>query len=115
MANSRPDDMNTQGLIRWAAEYVGWGRELESPAWDTGKRDSLPGLSRYDLHALVGLVEDKVRGDDHLLWDIEPQRCVARKYRTGLHVATGEWIHKDPLIARLGALRQLVEKIENGN
>ena len=89
---------DTTDLIRRAEGYAGY-------KWN--------GL-RSELHALTGLVEDKVEwrairmfspDDIHgPLWECQVE--------DGEYVATVQ--ANDPLIARLGALMQLVEKIEEG-
>ena len=86
-------------LIRRAAKYLGW-------AWE-----NIPN-TRPQLHALTGLVEDKVRETGVFTIKSWQSGCQIR------YVVLGEWretdfVHDDPLIARLGALMQLVEKIDD--
>ena len=109
---------DTTDLIREAAEYVGWdcfydkltGHYLFSTA--SGDIDC---PDRAGLHALTGLVEDEVRGAPPFL--VRGVYVVRIEDEWLCHVTTVTGPHtyrhrdKDPLIARLGALMQLVEKI----
>jgi hypothetical protein len=107
-------------LIRRAAEYVGAVRpEHGSAVFLLGKKPTLIRFydpPRWAIHALTGLVEDKVRdGFPHL--DLEScSGLVDGKPETWFCIrAAGKWTkfkHEDPLIARLGALMQLVEKVD---
>lgn len=87
---------DTQDLIRRAAEYTDF---CFMPA---------QGLeARWYLHALTGLVEDKLRNETAT--PIQTQEAI----RKGLE---DEWVSDgeppDYLIARLDVLMQLVEKLE---
>lgn len=85
-------------LIRWATEYVDVNLDLEKFN------------GRAYLHALVGLVHDKIR-EKHPHAGIaitgSDQRCKA--YVTGYEHSDKDWA-----IAFLGALREAANAIERG-
>jgi len=120
-------------LIARAAEYVGWwvhmpGEKRKSghPAWayewGEGVDESdlmYPETCRHDLHALTGLVEDKVRGEvPDLVLTQEQGSANACLVGTvddkGVFNSPGPGFHKDWLYARLGALMALADQLGEG-
>ena len=102
---------DTTDLIRWAAEYVGWqlrGYHSNGKAWYSDNIQTVycPALVRAHFHALTGVVEDKVRMEYCIILTIWADACEVENLDNKILVK-----NEDLLIARLGALMQLVEKI----
>ena len=102
---------DTTELIRRAAEYVEWkpiGNDWLHP---TRPWRLQPSEERYDLGALVTLVEDKVREK------FGPPCIEIMPSYTKVSVPVGDAMvfytfeHEDQLIALLGALMQVAEKL----
>ena len=106
-------------MIRKAAEIIGWS--LESGRNDLfTDEDCLPWNpfdSRSDLHALVGLLEDKVREKRDLTMTLEPRRghpyCVIFRPMRNMELSPEEQLmfdatNDDWLLAKLEALLKAV-------
>lgn len=92
-------------LIRRAAEFVGWEKTSGYFYFDIVKAEYVVGSDRGQLHALVGLVEDNIRGIHNPL-RIEAFTSECRAYIRYGNVRAS---HHDPALARLGALMGLVD------
>ena len=109
---------NTTDLIRRAIDWLALQRNYGTGTQDT-ERYLIPGTGQYlypDIrshrYALTGLVEDKVREVGRLFIDVWPGGSSADWDVNASQMLKVNFEHKDPLIARLGSLMALVEKID---